>query len=135
VHQKLIFKSNKGKLDDLQSLRSLQLRDNDKLMIIGTEEKDLPIDPLDAGDVIDDLDDDLQYGREDQSVMAIAEHRQKLERYKQLIDITFINAPRPGKKLLVLDLDYTLFDMKTQLDDYSKLRRPFTHRQLQTHRQ
>ena len=100
-------------------------------MIIGTEEKDLPVDPLDSNDVVDDLDEDTQYDRGDDSVMSVAEHRQKLEKYKALIDITFINPPRTGKKLLVLDLDFTLFDMKTQSDDYTSLKRPFTHRQLQ----
>ena len=133
-HQKLILRSVKGKLDDLQPLRSLHLRDLDKLMIIGTEEKDLPSDQADLGDVVDDLDDDLQYAAEDESVMQAPEHMQKLERYKTLISINFINPPRPGKRLLVLDLDYTLFDMKTEADDYTRLKRPFTHRTPLTHR-
>lgn len=43
---------------------------------------------------------------------------------------TLINPLRAGKKLLVLDLDYTLFDMKTKSDDWRLLRRPGTHRFL-----
>mmetsp|Transcript_52225 Transcript_52225/g.122364 ORF Transcript_52225/g.122364 Transcript_52225/m.122364 type:complete len:206 (-) Transcript_52225:35-652(-) len=49
-----------------------------------------------------------------------------------------MNAPRPGKKLLVLDLDYTLFDMKSAAEqvtgssahnnlDSADLVRPYTH--------
>ena len=41
-----------------------------------------------------------------------------------------INPLRPGKKLLVLDLDYTLFDMKGTSEDWKVLKRPFTHRFL-----
>ena len=128
-HQKLILKAVKGKLDDLQSLRSLHLQQLDKLMIIGNEEKDIPSDQAEVGDVVDDLDEDLQYAKEDQSVLQVPDHRQKLERYKQLIDITFINPPRSGKKLLVLDVDFTLLDIKTEAEDYTQLKRPFTHRQ------
>ena len=127
IHQKLILKV-KGKLDDVQSLRSLQLRNGDKLMIIGSEEKDIPQDSV-AEDVVDDLEGDLSYDRADQSVLDVPEHRLKLEKYKGLIDINFISPPRQGKKLLVLDLDATLFDMTGQNDDFTQLQRPFTHRQ------
>ena len=43
---------------------------------------------------------------------------------------TLINPIRPGKKLLVLDLDYTLFDMKGTSEDWRVLKRPGTHRFL-----
>lgn len=46
---------------------------------------------------------------------------------------TLINPLRPGKKLLVLDLDYTLFDMRSEPhpeSGWNILRRPFTHRFL-----
>ena len=120
----------KGKLDDLQELRSLSLKDGDKLLIIGNEEKDLPPDrhPELSADVVDDLED-TEYGTADSSVRANPEHRRKLDKYKSVIDIAFISPQRPGKRLLVLDLDYTLFDMKTQADDFTQLRRPFTHSQ------
>eukprot|EP00605_Chrysophyceae_sp_TOSAG23-4_P001344 GSChrysophyteH1.ASY1.ANO1.1461.1 assembled CDS len=35
---------------------------------------------------------------------------QKLEKHSNSCDIHYINAPRPGKKLLVLDLDHTILD-------------------------
>ena len=95
-------------------------------MIIGTEEKDIPQDSV-VEDVVDDLDD-LSYDGGDDSVLDVPEHRMKLEKYKGLIDINFISPPRQGKKLLVLDLDYTLFDMKGNNEDFTQLQRPFTHR-------
>lgn len=35
----------------------------------------------------------------------------KLERRIKAVDIKVLNAPRPGKKLLVIDIDYTIFDL------------------------
>ena len=60
----------------------------------------------------DDLDWD--YIPEDASVIYDAENRASLDktlrRLRNRIDV--LHPPRPGKKLLVLDLDYTLFDCK-----------------------
>jgi ubiquitin-like domain-containing CTD phosphatase 1 len=38
-----------------------------------------------------------------------------------------INPPRPGKKLLVLDIDYTLFDHRSTAEKPLELMRPFLH--------
>ena len=35
-----------------------------------------------------------------------------------------LNPPRPGKKLLVLDIDYTLFDHRTPAENPLQLMRP-----------
>lgn len=37
------------------------------------------------------------------------------------------NEPRPGKKLLVLDIDYTLFDHRSVAETGNELMRPFLH--------
>ena len=37
------------------------------------------------------------------------------------------NEPREGKKLLVLDVDYTLFDDRSSADNISELARPYLH--------
>jgi len=42
------------------------------------------------------------------------------------LKISLINPIRPEKKLLVLDLDYTLFDMKSQAGSLLQLKRPYT---------
>lgn len=38
-----------------------------------------------------------------------------------------LNAPRPDKKLLVLDIDYTLFDHRSVAETGSELMRPYLH--------
>lgn len=43
----------------------------------------------------------------------------------QKIDVVTINQPRPGKKLLVLDLDYTLLDFKGTAESMNELKRPY----------
>eukprot|EP00126_Sphaerothecum_destruens_P011479 Sdes_comp20915_c0_seq4m18264 len=35
-----------------------------------------------------------------------------------------VNPPRPDKKLLVLDIDYTIFDHKSSAESFSQLMRP-----------
>jgi ubiquitin-like domain-containing CTD phosphatase 1 len=35
----------------------------------------------------------------------------KLERRIKMTEVTILNEPRPGKKLLVVDIDYTIFDL------------------------
>lgn len=48
--------------------------------------------------------------------------------------INIINPPRPGKKLLVLDIDYTIYDMKQKLPEHQFMwsRRPGTEEMLKT---
>ena len=130
AHQKLIHKSIKPKLDDTLALHSL-FTSHDRLMLIGNPEAELLHSAADDMlDVVDDLDDTTTSMDESEQLRADPEHRRKLDKYKASIEITFINPPRPGKRLLVLDLDYTLFDMKTASDDFTRLKRPFTHRFL-----
>lgn len=38
-----------------------------------------------------------------------------------------LNDPRPGKKLLVLDIDYTLFDHRSVAESGLELMRPYLH--------
>jgi hypothetical protein len=41
------------------------------------------------------------------------------------VEVKTINEPRPGKKLLVLDLDYTLLDFKGTAESMAELKRPY----------
>ena len=43
-----------------------------------------------------------------------------------------MNPPRPGKKLLVLDIDYTLFDHRSTAERPEELMRPFLHEFLES---
>lgn len=52
-------------------------------------------------------------------------HLQRLQAAIQATDITVLQQPREGKRLLVLDLDYTLFDCKSSAP-IERCKRPFT---------
>jgi len=55
-------------------------------------------------------------------------YQKKIDDLVKNTEINIINEPRQGKKLLVLDLDNTLFDMKgmRKTQDQLSLKRPFT---------
>lgn len=44
-----------------------------------------------------------------------------------VFQIKVLNDPRPGKKLLVLDIDYTLFDHRSVAERGYELMRPYLH--------
>lgn len=43
------------------------------------------------------------------------------------LQINILNQPREGKKLLVLDIDYTLFDHRSVAETGNELMRPYLH--------
>ncbi|KNE70129.1 HAD hydrolase, family IIID [Allomyces macrogynus ATCC 38327] len=56
-----------------------------------------------------------------------------LERHIRMADIHLLHAPRPGKRLLVVDLDHTLFDCRARgVRNRADLLRPGTHEMLTT---
>jgi len=75
------------------------------------------------------IEDDLDYEYSKEEAMTVStnpEHLAKLKKYQAKLKISVISEPRQEKKLLVLDLDYTLFDMKSKADSFMHLKRPFT---------
>ncbi|KAA1074845.1 hypothetical protein PGT21_022808 [Puccinia graminis f. sp. tritici] len=63
-------------------------------------------------------------------VLYMTRVREKLDELSSHLELNIMNPPRPGKKLLVLDLDYTLMDSKAY-SDYSvhalDMARPYLH--------
>ena len=55
----------------------------------------------------------------------------KIEARKSSFKPKIFNEPRKGKKLLVLDIDYTLFDHRSSAERPEELRRPFLHEFLE----
>ena len=85
----------------------------------------LPVeDHPDLPDVINDLDWDYTPGKDDH-VADNPIFRAKLESRITSTELRVLHAPRPGKKLLVLDLDYTLFDHKSKANHMHELKRPY----------
>eukprot|EP00850_Spirogloea_muscicola_P008781 SM000047S16920 [mRNA] locus=s47:790912:793248:- [translate_table: standard] len=86
-----------------------------------TVEDEILVDAIDTPEVLDDL----ALGEE--AALAIChqeENQAKLRRRIAQYQIKTINPPREGKKLLVLDIDYTLFDHRSIAESSLELMRP-----------
>ncbi|KAJ3434454.1 ubiquitin-like domain-containing ctd phosphatase [Anaeramoeba flamelloides] len=133
-HQKLLgLKSNKNKkITNNLALKDLKIPKSRKVMLMGTPEKiiqkvqEIPVDiPL----IIDDLDFD--YDNEEYKNIRTTELEKKLDSFVKNLEINTINKPRPGKKLVVFDIDKTIFDMKGIGSSNLELTRPGLHPMLE----
>lgn len=70
---------------------------------------------------------DLEDIGEEISVEQKEEHLNKIKNRVEKLEIVQLNPPRPGSKLLVLDIDYTLFDHRSPAEYAAQLMRPFLH--------
>lgn len=113
------------KFTDSCTIGSLVIKKN-TFMLIGNPDTEIPKDlnEEDYAGIVDDLDVDYSL-EEMKEVSHNPEHVRLITKYSEKLKIDFINLPRQGKKLLVLDLDYTIFDMKGK-GDFMNLKRPFT---------
>lgn len=121
--------------DDAQLLSSFSLRPEQQLMLLGSREADISAinEAQHHFDVVNDLDFDYDNdgkGTDAVSLSMNPTHRRRLERRIQSTEFRIINPPRDGKKLLVLDLDYTLFDCRSTAPNFHELARPGLHRFL-----
>jgi ubiquitin-like domain-containing CTD phosphatase 1 len=115
----------KGKLmNDSDLLSELSLKQNQKFIMMGTPEDMMPqviIQP-------EFSEDDEGYEENTANDDDIATSSANIERLRQKIEkttITAINPPRPGKRLLVLDIDHTIFDCRSTSDSIAILKRPY----------
>merc|ERR1712218_41302 len=121
--QKLLNLKVKGRAatDDMK-LGSLALKDNFKLMMMGsleTEIAETQSKPENLPEVINDFDIE-------EEEVALQDKEIYLEKVK------ILNPSRDNKKLLVLDIDYTLFDHRSVAEAGWELRRPYPHEFLET---
>eukprot|EP00668_Euglena_longa_P015178 GGOE01019231.1.p1 GENE.GGOE01019231.1~~GGOE01019231.1.p1 ORF type:complete len:372 (+),score=125.93 GGOE01019231.1:26-1141(+) len=115
----------KGKiLSDETRLRDLALKQNQKFMMMGTPEDRIqmklvqPEFSVDEEGYEEDADNDFDIAT---NAMNIEKVRQKILK----TEINFINPPRRGKRLLVLDIDHTIFDCKSASETIHILKRPY----------
>lgn len=121
--------------DDAQILAELPLRPEQQLMLIGSREADISAinsARLGLATVINDLDYDYDVDdiTDPVALRMKPQNQRRLERRIQSTEITIINPPRDGKKLLVLDLDYTLLDCRSTASNFRDLARPGLHQFL-----
>ena len=127
------LKLGKHLAPDEASIESLGKLPN-KVMLLGkstkdvTELKNLEKEMLEkAPEILDDFESDvldseplLCYA----DPVYVARLAARVEKYKGLSPL---NETREGKKLLVLDIDYTLFDHRTPGENAQELARPYLH--------
>lgn len=83
-----------------------------KIMMIGSKEEDIAnvdLAPEDIPQVVNDFDisDDIDLGNI--PIQNREEFLAKVDKRVKEYKVKMLSQPRPGKKLLVLDIDYTLF--------------------------
>ncbi|MBA0766389.1 hypothetical protein Gotri_015437 [Gossypium trilobum] len=123
--QKLLYPKIGNKLsDDSLLLSQIPLKSSLKMTMIGTVEGDIIVDPVEAPEIIDDfeLGQDEAVDIKDKEV-----NKQKLKRRIDQYKIELKAPCRKGKKLLVLDIDYTLFDHRSSAENPLQLMRPYLH--------
>ncbi|XP_005094856.1 ubiquitin-like domain-containing CTD phosphatase 1 [Aplysia californica] len=125
--QKLLgLKVKPSDLVDDMMLSALKLRPNMKLILMGTKEEQIEKvseTPTDLPEVVNDFDIE----EEEIAVENREEYLAKIDRRIKSYKINTLNESRPGKKLLVLDIDYTLFDHRSTAEQANELMRPFLH--------
>lgn len=123
--QKLLgLKASDGKLAGNEvKLADLNLKAQTKVMMMGTPLSDEP-EPVEDANVVNDL------GVGNQATLDPkdrAENQAKIDMRVKSYQFKQLAEPRPGKKLLVLDIDYTLFDHRSVVERITDLMRPYLH--------
>ncbi|CAI5997025.1 unnamed protein product [Closterium sp. NIES-64] len=113
---------------DSTLLSQLAIKPSLKLMMMGTVESEIVVgpSPQEAPDV--EVLDDLQLPEDEAvAIKDRPENLAKLRRRSQHFKLKVLNPPRAGKRLLVLDIDYTLFDHVSPAENAAQLMRPYLH--------
>lgn len=133
IRQKLFGLKSKeaGKiLSGDTTLEETDIKDGMKIMMMGTQEKDINEVEKTLQSDAPQFDDDFDYQEDGESDAMIARdpvNKKKIETRIKQYRINMLNQPRPNKKLLVLDIDYTLFDNRTTAQSAIEIMRPYLH--------
>lgn len=114
------------KVDDTTKILDLDIKTGKPLMMVGSREADIEsVNERPEGiQVVNDFDDDQQDNEAfENKEIYLSKIRRRIKEYK----IEVYNQPREGKKLLVLDIDYTLFDHRSSAETGVELMRPYLH--------
>nr|CAG4645689.1 EOG090X0A5K [Lynceus sp. MCZ IZ 141354] len=128
ARQKLLNLKHRGKAaEDAIKLSGLELKPGFKIMMMGSLDKEIEQVTTVTEDttVIDDFD--IHDGTADIPLEKRQEYQDKISKRVGSYTVNILNEPRPGKKLLVLDIDYTLFDHRSAAETGNELMRPFLH--------
>ena len=107
-------------------LKDLKIKQGTKFIMMGTKEEtinEVNKKPVDTPTVVDDF----HIASELVSLQNREENLAKISKRVKEYKVNVFNEPRKGKKLLVLDIDYTLFDHISHAEKASELMRPYLH--------
>ncbi|KAK4433062.1 Ubiquitin-like domain-containing CTD phosphatase [Sesamum alatum] len=123
-HKLLYPKVGSKLVDDSKLFSQISFKTAVKMTMIGTVENDIIVDPVESPEIIDDFEhgQDEVVGIKDKDV-----NKQKLRRRIEQYKMELRNPCRKGKKLLVLDIDYTLFDHRSTTENPLELMMPYLH--------
>ncbi|XP_051157628.1 ubiquitin-like domain-containing CTD phosphatase 1 [Leptopilina boulardi] len=125
--QKLLNLKFKGKpAQDENTIGMLGIKKGFKLMLMGSREEDIAEvsqAPENLPDVINDLDIEEEEVEIEKAEVYLSKIQKRIDNYT----VEELNPLREGKKLLVLDIDYTLFDHRSVAESGIELMRPFLH--------
>lgn len=127
--QKLLGIKYKGKPpgDDVK-LSMLSLKADHKIMMMGTQEEKLADVIAPSKEVTEsNVKDDFDIEEEEVAIQHREEYLAKIQRRVETYKVEEINPPRDKKKLLVLDIDYTIFDHRSYGETGFDLMRPYLH--------
>nr|SVE75905.1 EOG090X0A5K [Daphnia hispanica] len=125
--QKLLNLKFKGKpAEDGLKLNNLDLKVGFKIMMMGSLEQDITTAST-VPEIVDEIVNDLDLTEEEIALENREEYLTKIAKRVDSYEIKLLNEPRQGKKLLVLDIDYTLFDHRSAAETGNELMRPFLH--------
>eukprot|EP00980_Cylindrotheca_fusiformis_P000234 scaffold52_cov183-Cylindrotheca_fusiformis.AAC.13 len=124
--QKLIgLKAMSSKVHDEILLKELKVKNGKKngssegtvheFIMMGTKEENIFVDPNEKDDLPDVVDDfDLDFNAGSSEWLQHVANGDNLKKFTESTTIHIMNEPRPGKPLLVLDLDHTLLDFSSK---------------------
>ncbi|CAH8523116.1 unnamed protein product [Dicrocoelium dendriticum] len=96
-------------ITDSLPLSRLVIKPNSKLMLIGsTEEAILDVSESSSTTQTPEIVDDFDF-KEEVNIGLLPENLEKVKRRIKAYQPRKLCDPRPGKRLLVLDVDYTIF--------------------------
>lgn len=96
-------------------------------MVLGTPAADAAALAAAAPTLADEPSDDERGGEDDVDPRTCPDAQAKLARRIEAFTLVLRRPPRPGKRLLVLDIDYTLFDLSGTAEAAHELARPYLH--------
>uniref|UniRef100_A0A0D9V8G8 protein-serine/threonine phosphatase n=1 Tax=Leersia perrieri TaxID=77586 RepID=A0A0D9V8G8_9ORYZ len=123
--QKVLYPRFKlNECDDSTLLSAIPFKPGVKINMVGTPESELFVDQEDDPEILNDY----EIGQDEVSAIKDKDvYKQKLKRRASQYEIKILNPCRKGKKLLVLDIDYTLFDHRSAAENPTELMRPYLH--------